>query len=46
MAKKTLKEKLDGINEYEREPVPKDKVKGSRVLLAWLPANTLQEPSL
>jgi purine-cytosine permease-like protein len=28
MTKKTLKEKLDGINEYEREPVPKDKVKG------------------
>jgi purine-cytosine permease-like protein len=28
MAKQTIREKLDGINEYEREPVPKDKVKG------------------
>jgi purine-cytosine permease-like protein len=28
MEKRTIKEKLDGINEYEREPVPKDKVKG------------------
>ncbi len=27
MADKTLKEKLDGINEYEREPVPENKVK-------------------
>ncbi len=28
MQEKTLKEKLDSIDEYEREPVPKDKVKG------------------
>ena len=28
MAKKTIKETLDGINEYEKEPVPENKVKG------------------
>jgi purine-cytosine permease-like protein len=28
MATKTIKQTLDGINEYEREPIPENKVKG------------------